>query len=148
MTLTVVLEPAQPADHGAVVALLHLAGLPWSDLTSASMHDFVLARDGDQVVGSVAVERCSTSGLLRSLAVDSAWRRLGIGKALLLAVEDIASRKGIQDLWLLTTGASDYFEHHGYRLAERKSAPATVQISTQFQSICPASAACLRKPLS
>lgn len=148
MTLTVVLEPAHAADHSAVVALLRQAGLPWSDLTSASMHDFVLARDGDRVVGSVAVERCSASGLLRSLAVDSAWRRLGIGEALLRTVEEVASGQGIQDLWLLTTGASDYFERHGYRLAERNSAPASVQISTQFQSICPASAACLRKPLS
>lgn len=143
--LTVALDPASDADLDGVLALLARTELPAVDLTPAAMRDFIVARDVEAVVGTVAVVPYGADGLLRSLAVDPGWRGHGIGGALLQAVESGAEQRGLRSLWLLTMDAGEFFKQRGYEPAERSSAPLALQSSSQFLSLCPASAACMVK---
>lgn len=143
--LTVALDPATADDLDGVLALLARAQLPTADLTPAALADFIVARDGDDVVGTVALVPCGADGLLRSLVVNPDWRGHGIGGALLEAAELAADRRGVRAIWLLTVDTEPYFRQRGYERVERSAAPAALQASAQFRSICPASAACLVK---
>jgi amino-acid N-acetyltransferase len=49
---------------------------------------------------------------------------------------------------LLTQTAEALFAQHGYRRAERASAPAALQASPQFASLCPSSAVFMQKDLT
>jgi amino-acid N-acetyltransferase len=147
--LTVALDPASEADLDGVLALLARAELPTADLTSVALRDFIVARDTETVVGTVALVPYAADGLLRSLAVDPGWRGHGIGGALLEAAELGAERRGLRALWLLTMDdAGEFFGQRGYEPAERSSAPVALQASSQFLSLCPASAACMVKRIA
>jgi amino-acid N-acetyltransferase len=146
-TVTASLQPARLDDHGAVTELLRQAGLPVADLEASAMPQFLLAVDGGRLIGAIGVEPHGSDGLLRSLVVDPNWRGHGVGGALVQAAEEGARARGLQSLWLLTTDASEYFARHGYAAIDRARAPAAMQACSQFQSLCPVSAACLRKLL-
>jgi amino-acid N-acetyltransferase len=51
--------------------------------------------------------------------------------------------RGLRAVYLLTTTAADYFRRFGFEDARRDEAPAVLQRSSEFASVCPASAACL-----
>jgi amino-acid N-acetyltransferase len=54
---------------------------------------------------------------------------------------------GIRRLYLLTATTQDFFAKHGYAVVPRGSVPEAIQTSTEFMSLCPASAICLHKRL-
>lgn len=136
--------PATGADLAAVQALLGASQLPYVDLTATHMADFLVARDATGVVrGSIGLERYGSAGLLRSLAVDSSRRGAGVGQALLQRLQEGAAASGIQRLFLLTTTAAQFFHRHGYALCTRADVPADMLLSTEFASLCPASANCM-----
>ncbi len=60
-------------------------------------------------------------------------------------LEERARNCGLSELVLLTQTARDFFEWQGYRLIERSRAPASVQDSEEFRSLCPSSAFCMSK---
>lgn len=139
--------PATPADTANVIALLTRAELPTADLTAARMTDFLVVRDGRGLVGAVALETHGAAGLLRSLAVSPAARGTGLGKELVAALEAHARRRGLAELWLLTTTAAPFFAKLGYRTTDRAGAPEAVRGSSEFTALCPSSAVCMTKAL-
>ena len=48
---------------------------------------------------------------------------------------------------LLTTAAEPFFTRHGYRAANRQTAPEAIRRTREFAGLCPASAAYLTKDL-
>jgi len=134
-------------DLSQVQVLLSSNDLPSSDLTPAHMENFLLQWHGDELVGCVGLELYGQSGLLRSLAVFVLHRNQGYGAHLVSQVEDLARRQGVESICLLTTTATAFFISHGYRTTNRRSAPAPLQESTEFQSLCPDSAVCMVKAL-
>jgi amino-acid N-acetyltransferase len=148
VAVTATLLPATVEQRGAVLDLLRKAGLPVADLEGDVRPEFIVALDGGgEIVGAVGVEAHGNDALLRSLAVEPAWRGHGIGDALVQAAEHGARLRGVEALWLLTTDASAYFIARGYAFADRDRAPSALQNCAQFRSLCPFSAACLRKTL-
>lgn len=142
------IRPAQAGDLPAIQQLLGDSALPYSDLTTAQLADFlVLDNDGD-LVGCVGIERYGRDALLRSLAVEDSRRGTGQGRHLAGAIEAHAASTGIAQLFLLTTSAAVFFEGRGYRHIARADAPQAVQASTQFAELCPASSACMAKTLT
>jgi amino-acid N-acetyltransferase len=87
------------------------------------------------------------NALLRSVAVASTAQGSGLGRTLVDIAERDAAAIGVQRLFLLTIGATDYFTALGYHKVERAAAPAPVQASSQFSTLCPASATCISKNL-
>ena len=143
---------ANEGDFLAVRGLLAFNGLVHEDLTPEHLRSFLLLVSPHDptvldAVGGLETFSGSEDGLLRSVAVHPAMRRRGVGKRLVATLETWAREKGIRRLWLLTTTAEDFFERLHYRKTERLQAPDVVQQSTEFKSLCPASAVCLSKRL-
>ena len=91
-------EPAGPQDLAAMEALLTANQLPTAGLRE-SLGTALVARVGSRTIGSVALEIYPSGVLLRSVAVDSAWRGRGIGHQLTRAGLDLARSLG--DLGLI-----------------------------------------------
>lgn len=140
------IRPAHPRDDDAIRSLLADHGLPVADLGEGAI-DFLVAVDRRQVVGVAGLEAHGEAGLLRSLAVRSAYRGTGLGRALARAVEAQARAAGLRQLVLLTRTAEAFFAGDGYAVIDRAQAPPAVRGSAEFRSLCPASATCMRKAL-
>ncbi len=140
-------ETATPADLPPIRELLEAAGLPTSDLESAQP-EFLVIRDVGSVVGAGALQIFGSVALLRSIVVAPDRRKHGYGVRLVEALERQAARRQIRELVLLTTTAASFFERAGYRAIERDSAPAALQETDEFRSLCPSSATCMAKVLA
>jgi amino-acid N-acetyltransferase len=139
------IRKALPGDLPAIQGLLADNALPSSDLNDTLLADFLVADDGESLVGCVGIERCGADGLLRSLAVEDSRRGTGQGRHLVKAAEQHATDLGVHTLYLLTTSAADFFEARGYRRLERSEAPPALAASAQFSELCPSSATLMAK---
>jgi amino-acid N-acetyltransferase len=128
-----------------IMALLGANGLPTEDLS----HGVVLlgVRDERGLEGVVGIEPHGETALLRSLAVRPDRRQSGLGSALVHEAERLAVGTGIRALFLLTTTAEAFFAHRGYVREPRDQAPLAIQRTREFASLCPSSAAFMRKSL-
>jgi amino-acid N-acetyltransferase len=141
------IEPATVADAAAVQALLERARLPVDGLAS-HLDSALVARDGDRVVASAAIEIYSDGGLLRSVAVDDAHRGTGLGQRFTAAAIDEARRGSLPALYLLTTTAETFFPRFGFERIERGEVPVSLHASVQFRECCPATAIVMRRWLT
>jgi amino-acid N-acetyltransferase len=141
------IDRATHADAGELLALMERARLPTDGLSSHLDAAFV-AREGDRVVGSVAIELYADGGLLRSVAVDAECRGTGLGARLTSAAIDDAQQRQLPALYLLTTTAENFFPRFGFERITRDEVPASVQESIEFRGACPASAIVMRKRLA
>lgn len=146
MSTGIHIDRATRADARAVLALMERAHLPTDGLASHLDAAFV-ARDGDRVVGSAAIEIYTDGGLLRSVAVDAGCRGAGLGVRLIEAAIEDAQRRALPALYLLTTTAEHFFPRFGFERITRDEVPASVQASIEFRGACPASAVVMRKSL-
>ncbi|HEY0767723.1 MAG TPA: arsenic resistance N-acetyltransferase ArsN2 [Steroidobacteraceae bacterium] len=133
-------------DTDAIRSLLDQSGLPTADLAH-SVPEFIVACEGAIVVGTGGLQRCGATGLLRSVVVSESWRGSGVGRAIVERLERRAQQLGLSELVLLTQTATRFFERQGYRVIERRDAPAAVLASEEFRMLCPQSAVCMLKYL-
>jgi amino-acid N-acetyltransferase len=138
------IEPAMQADIGSVLKLLTQCCLPTEGLVE-HVDTCLIARSETGVVGSVALEMYGTSALLRSLVVDPGKRGCGLGKALTAAALDLATRRGVAEVYLLTETAPRFFSRLGFQPIERANVPEPVTRSVEFISVCPLSAQAMVK---
>lgn len=75
---------------------------------------YLLAYDGDEVIGVVGVEAKIDAALIRSLYVKESTRKRGIGAALVAAARKAAHTRGAAHLYLLTKDAGEYFVRLGF----------------------------------
>ncbi|MBL0727304.1 arsenic resistance N-acetyltransferase ArsN2 [Piscinibacter sp. HJYY11] len=140
LTSTVSLRQAGTADWPAISALLRANKLP---LDGAEQHlqTFVVAHQGTEVIGVAGAEVYGDVALLRSVAVAPGLHRQGVGRLLVSTVLDQARRRGIRQVFLLTTSAPDYFQGFGFSRVARDRAHQALKASAEFQGACPDSAA-------
>lgn len=129
-------------DLAEVAEALRAAGLPAEDLDGSRMTFFRLA-DDQGALGWAAVERHGPDALLRSVLTVTDRRSSGIGSNLVRRVSALAADGGVERLWLLTETAAPFFAKLGFIETERASAPAGMQDTTEFRSVCPASGTCM-----
>ena len=137
--MAVVVEAAQPEDLQAMLALVANNGLPQDGLRD-HMGTALVARDGQSVVGSAALEVYGTAALLRSVAVDRSRRGNGLGHQLIRAALELARSQGVTEVYLLTERAGDFFPRFGFRTIERSAVAPAVKRSVEFTYACPESA--------
>jgi amino-acid N-acetyltransferase len=137
----------QSADVPAVLALLHSAGLPTADFTSAQGLTMWVVSERDSLVGVVAMERFGTDALLRSLAVAAGHRKRGVGHQLVARLEHDAQAEGVHQLVLLTETAEPFFRNLGYEVIDRRYVSQELRQCAEFRSLCPVSAVCMRKAI-
>lgn len=140
--------PLSDRDFGAVRDLLSDSDLSHEDLSPGSMRDFVGLRGEDGLQAVAGLELHGSEALLRSVATTPAARGTGLGKKVTAAAEARARRAGVARLWLLTETAEGFFARLGWARAARDEAPPSIRETTQFTSLCPASAALMVKRLS
>jgi amino-acid N-acetyltransferase len=140
------LRTARAADLPKVLDLLGTARLPTAGVAEAFSH-FLVAESEHVLVGAAGLEIYGASALLRSVVVEDSWRRSGVGRRLIEKALDEAKRRGIDDVFLLTTTAEHYFPRFGFACVTRDSAAADVQASVEFQGACPSTAVLMRKRL-
>ena len=140
--------PVQPAtgnDFPAIRALLQSYQLPYEDLDREDRYSFLVVREEGDIIGTIGMENYHPDGLLRSLAVREDFRGKGYGKALVKRLESLAKAQKIETLYLLTTTAAAFFQAMGYHMIERENAPHTIQQTSEFSTVCPGTATCMRK---
>ncbi len=141
-----IIRQARSSDERRVRALLKKADLPCEDV-EIGRQAFIIATSEGRIVGSVGVEAYGSCGLLRSLAVDEELRGRGLGSELTKEMVEMSPSLGIRELYLLTMTAAPFFEKLGFEKTERAKAPAALQGTTEFASLCPVSSVCMRKRL-
>lgn len=140
----VAIGPAKPEDLDAVLVLLAAAGLPVSGVPDQFPDAYVCARAGGTLVAAAGLEVHGHDGLLRSVVVAEAHRSTGLGRRLVDERLEAARGRGLGAVYLLTTTAPEYFARFGFEPATRDQAPEALGRSTEFATVCPASAQCLR----
>lgn len=129
-----------------IMALLASEKLPVADLP-ATLGDFIVATENDELTGVAGLEVYGEYGLLRSLAISPAYRNKGIAKQLLTQIEAKAAARSLLAIYLLTETAAEYFSHHGYQEITRAEVPGPIQQSSEFSYACPQSAIVMKKTI-
>ena len=125
--------------------LLASAGLPTDDLGEVDCA--WKARHGAVLIAAAGVQCQGEHRLLRSMVVAPDHRGAGWGGRLLHSIESDLRQDGVRAVWLLTTGAADFFQRHGYVVRPRSEAPEAIASTQQFRGLCPASAVLMLKRL-
>jgi len=126
---------AFPADWPAILGLLERAGLPLP-VPSDPPVEFVVGMKGASLVACVGWERHGSHALLRSVAVEEAERRGGVGRAVVeRALAEIAER-GVREVALVTMSASAFFARLGFAAIARSETPLPIQASPEFTAHC------------
>jgi amino-acid N-acetyltransferase len=146
MSATIRIEAAGAGDAGAVFRLLGQNHLPLDGLEN-HLATTLVARQGDRIVGSAALEVYPDGALLRSVAVAAELQGQGLGHDLTDAAIRLGRDLQVPAVYLLTTTAERFFPKFGFERIERADVPATVRSSIEFTSACPSSAIVMRKSL-
>lgn len=140
------IESATERDLPGIRALLERLQLPVAGVDE-HLPTMLVAREGEQIVGTAALELYADGALLRSVAVDPRQQGKQLGHQLTDAALQLATTHGANIAFLLTTTADGFFPKFGFERISREQVPASVRQSVEFQSACPASAIVMRKPL-
>ncbi|WP_415756279.1 arsenic resistance N-acetyltransferase ArsN2 [Pseudomonas sp. LT1P18] len=126
---------------------LRQAALPCDDVSEPGRQFYRFEVAGEWVAFG-GLEGSAPDMLLRSMVVCDERRGKGLGKQVLLALEQCAASQGVLRLHLLTQGAAGFFAANGYERFDRHEAPGAIKQTAQFEHLCPASASYLRKTFS
>src|SRR2546423_1720869 len=134
---------ATEQDLGAIKQLLIDNDLPAAGVDE-HWKTFVVARDGDIVVGCGGSEAHPVAALIRSIAVHPDYRSLGVGRKIVRQLLDRLASRGIREFYLLTTTAQEYFRRRGFKVIDRDEVHPQLLASEEFRGACPDSAICMR----
>lgn len=136
---TVTLRGATPQDIPAIESLLTGFDLPTVGIAD-HIEDFLVAEDGGRMVASAGIEVYGTAALLRSVAVNPAYRGRGLARTLVEQLLDRARRAGVHHAFLLTSTAADYFARLDFIPISDADVDPGVRASKEFESCCCAGA--------
>lgn len=138
---------ATSRDLGAVESLLSSSNLPIEGVKE-NFSGFVVAEDKGEIAGTIGLEKFGSVALLRSAVVSPEHRGSGVGRRLVEKVLERAEEDGIEELFLLTTTAEDYFPRFAFTRTTRSAVPPAVKASAEFQGACPDSAAVMTRRIT
>ncbi len=113
---------AAAGDLAAVRSLLTSAQLPIGGLESQFPDSYAIVEVDGVVRPAAGMEAHGSAGLLRSVVVDPALRTRGVGRSLVAERLEWARKRGLSDVYLLTTTAPDFFAGLGFVRVERSTA--------------------------
>lgn len=131
-------------DFDTVETLLSKSDLPL-DGVKENFSDFVVAEDRGEIAGAIGLEKYGSVALLRSAVVSPRHRGTGVGRKLVERLLERAERDGIEELFLLTTTAEEYFPRFGFSRTTRSAVPDALKASAEFQGACPDSAVVMKR---
>lgn len=137
----------RPTDFAELEEALDSAGLPSADISLKGRIFWRFHDQSGRVVAWGGVEIHGKHALLRSVVILPRARGQGFGAQVVAFLIGYARLRGIDRVWLLTTGAADFFRKLGFAEAERATAPDAIKSTAEFASLCPASAVCMSRAL-
>lgn len=126
--------------------LLKASKLDSSDLDQPNIRLFCL-KENDKLKGVGGLEVIGSVALLRSVAVDTAYQKQGLGVLLVSHIEKAAKELGLSALYLLTNTAADFFKAQNYQVILRDNFAEPLKQTAQFSGLCPVSAVCMKKEI-
>ncbi len=139
-------EQARPSNQDAIKHLLKSYGLPTSDIND-HIGNFIVAKESSEIIAVGGFEICNEHALLRSFAVKTSHKGLGIAEQIFNLVEEQAIKSGIKAFYLLTDTAIQYFERLEFYECSRDIAPEPIRNTKQFSGLCPNTATLMCKNL-
>jgi amino-acid N-acetyltransferase len=136
------IEPT-PDDLKTVQALLRSNNLPFEDCGDHLSNFIGIAHD-NLVIAIGGFEHIGQYALLRSVAVDPQFRRLGLAASLIENRLSQLRLLKVKAVYILTETAEQYFSQLGFDIVDRDGLPVEIQTTQQCQSLCPASATAMR----
>jgi amino-acid N-acetyltransferase len=136
-------RPGTAREFGAVKRLLVANNLPVEGVPPSLQH-FLVAFDGQKVIGAIGLEILGHYALLRSAVVDEAARGIGLGAQLVEGALAKARVLRLKDVYLLTTTAEKYFPRFGFSAVARDAAPKELLESAEFHGACPETAVLMK----
>jgi amino-acid N-acetyltransferase len=128
-----------------IKALLAACRLSTDDIGADAI--FVVARAGAELCGTAGIEPFGAVALLRSVAVQPAWRGRGVAQTLCEEVLRRAKALQVRRVFLLTTDAQRFFLDLGFAAVQRDSLPAESRATAQFRELCPQTATAMARDL-
>lgn len=141
------LRMALPSDAPDIAALLTRCDLPAGEAFSPIARFKVAIVDG-RIVACGAAETHGESVLIRSVAVEPAYRNLGIASRLVECLLMRARSASIRHVYLVTATAPAYFSRWGFLLISAERAPEGIRGSSAFQRGHQTSPLCMRCELN
>ncbi len=138
---------AEESDIQSIRELICSSGLPSSDVDGKSQKIFVVESDG-RIVAVGGIEKLGDVALVRSIAVAPEYRKNGIASSIYQLLEEYARSSEVEELYLITESAKEYFQKLGFTEQERKTTPCLIKQTSQFSELCPSSATVMVKALS
>jgi len=140
MTNACHIVPADTTTLAGALALLRECQLPEEGLAEHIGTTLVAVQD-EAVIGSAALEKYGDSALLRSVAVSTSHRGMGLGRRLVEAALRLARERGVRRVYLLTQTAEAFFARFFvFRPTTRDAVDTAVRQSVEFTGVCPCSA--------
>lgn len=130
-------------ERQRVISLLEQQKLPVTDIKEDTL--LYLLLDGENAMGTVGLDIFNDCALLRSVNIVKDARGKGYGKILNEQIEQFAKESGINCMYLITHTAKDFFDHQGYCVIDRATAPEAIKQTEQFTGLCPSSAVVMKK---
>jgi amino-acid N-acetyltransferase len=138
--------PLKRSHISDIEALLERCDLPFSDC-GEHIQNFVGVINSDNLIAIGALQYEDSVALLRSIAVHPDFRGRGLASAMTHHLIEQTRCKGVRQLYILTETAESYFSRFGFYSIPREAAPACIQATQQFETICPSSAQLMRLDL-
>ncbi len=137
---------ARKKDTDFIKKKLRANDLPTEDITS-KIDDFYIAKEDLEIIGIAGLEICGNYGLARSILIEDRFRNQGLGKKLVFRLLDLARNKGVREVYILTTTAQNFFEKLKFEIVKREAVPEPIRKTTEFESLCPETAICMKKSI-
>ncbi len=142
MLTDVRLRSASHSDWQQVIALLELCGLSAAD-TAEVIETFHVALCDGHIVGCAATECHGESILIRSVAVEPAYRDRGIASRLVEGLLIRARGTEARHAFLLSASAPAYFARWGFSCISVDKTPPELRASREFRNVARSSALCM-----
>ena len=139
--------PLQAWERDGLRAALTGAGLPADDVDEPRLLFWRFETYEDIPVGFGGLELYGADALLRSVVTLPPLRQVGMGGAIVAALEAEAHANNCRAVYLLTMTEADFFARQGYAECARSDVPEAIRATRQFASLCPSTATVMVKRL-
>ena len=136
-TNQLLIKKASITDLQGIHQLLEELDLP---ITGVSEHldNFLLSIHNDRRTGIIGLELYGKIGLLRSVGVRTSYQGKRIGDDLMVAIQEFAKFKSVEQIYLFTDTAERWFERYGFTTISNDQLDPLLQQSKEY-SLCESS---------
>ena len=147
MRRRLIATPLAVWEREGVKDALVKAALPAEDVDAPRILFWRFETTDSIPVGFGGLEIYGEDALMRSIVILPPLRSRGLGTAVIGQLETEAAVLKCRAVWLLTDGASEFFDRLGYAKCDRAVVPQAIRESREFAQLCPETAEVLVKRL-